>query len=88
MYISDRIIFSGNGGPEECAEFVRSVREYAFGAGKVRDNAFIADFVSTCFVAPAFFWYEELDEDIRHEWNLLRKALIDAYGSPNPRPDR
>ena len=81
--ISEEVHFSGTGGPPECREFVRSVRQQALKEGKSRDDEWIADYAATCFTDEAFDWFESLDEDVRLDWKLLRRELLIKYVTNN-----
>ncbi|KAG9038025.1 hypothetical protein FS837_001326 [Tulasnella sp. UAMH 9824] len=71
------LVFNGTDGEE--AEAAR--RE-----GKIRDNEWIVDLVSTCMRGQALRWYIELDDDTQSDWKLLRKAILRQYPSGTQPP--
>ncbi|KAG9015595.1 hypothetical protein FRB90_004772 [Tulasnella sp. 427] len=82
----DAVEFSGD---RSCYEFLRSVRTVAFKNGKHKDGDWMAGYASTCFVAEAARWFEDLDDEVQGDWKLLRKALIERFPmideqSPSP----
>lgn len=81
MMDSEYIAFCGIRG-ESCEGFIRAVRKAAFEAGKIRDDAWMADFASTCLDGPALRFYEELSPDAQGDWRLLRQALLMKYPLP------
>lgn len=76
------ISFYGREG-EPCEGFIRAVRKAAFAAGMIRDDAWMADFASTCLDGPALRYYESLSPDIQSDWRLLRQALLARYPLPD-----
>lgn len=56
------------------------IRRRALAQGKHRDNEWIAFLAASCFVGDAFYWYEELDEDVQNDWSRLRPALVARFG--------
>ncbi|KAG8974612.1 hypothetical protein FRC05_007088 [Tulasnella sp. 425] len=62
-------------------KFIRAVRKAAFNNGKHEDDIWCAQFASTCLEGPALDFYEELDEETRGSWKLLRKALLGRFSS-------
>ncbi|KAG8919377.1 hypothetical protein FRC01_001315, partial [Tulasnella sp. 417] len=74
--MDDDIVFRGEG---PCDVFLRRVRKVAFEKGKHKDGDWMAGYASTCFEGEALKWYEELDEEIRDDWNQLRKALLERF---------
>lgn len=74
------LVFKGVDGAE-AESFIRSVQRAARTEGRIRDNAWIADLVSTCMIGEALRWYVELDEDTQNDWKLLRKAILRQYPS-------
>ncbi|KAG8974638.1 hypothetical protein FRC05_007115, partial [Tulasnella sp. 425] len=48
--------------------------------GKHLDNEWIAFLASSYFVGDAFYWYEELDDDVKNDWSRLRPALVARFG--------
>lgn len=82
MDIPQDISFYGREG-EPCEGFIRAVRKAAFAAGMIRDDAWMADFASTCLDGPALRYYESLSPDIQSDWRLLRQALLARYPLPD-----
>lgn len=72
------IEFTGRDG-YECEEFIRAIRKVAYAAGKIRDDAWTADFASTCFSGRALRYYESLELEMQCDWRLLRHALLMKY---------
>lgn len=72
----------------ECEDFITTVLILARAEDKLRDNDWIVDFVSCCFVGEARRWYEELEEEIQQDWSLLRRALIRKYSWTEERRQR
>ncbi|KAG8991019.1 hypothetical protein FRB90_001494 [Tulasnella sp. 427] len=77
-------IFHGIDGIE-AEEWVCAVRQKALSERKQRDDNWIADFASTCFVGDALRWYEDLDESIQNDWRKLRTALLAQWPAPADR---
>ncbi|KIO30385.1 hypothetical protein M407DRAFT_20458 [Tulasnella calospora MUT 4182] len=73
-----RPLFHGHSG-EEAEQFVFSVRRRIRGAGKQKDNDWVIDFVSDCFVGDALRWHVSLDSSIREDWKLLEVAILAQY---------
>lgn len=68
-------------------EFLQQVRRTAFNKGKSQDFAWMAALAALHFSGDALKWYERLDDDTQKDWNLLRKAVVDKYGSePDEEP--
>lgn len=61
-------------------EFLKRVRGAAFRQGRSRDSEWMADMASLHISGDALKWYESLDDDVRQDWSLLRKAIIGKYG--------
>ncbi|KAG9027582.1 hypothetical protein FS837_004223 [Tulasnella sp. UAMH 9824] len=78
MDSEEDIIFYGMKG-ESCEGFIRAVRKAAFAAGKIRDDAWMADFASTCLDGPALRFYQDLSPDVQGDWRLLCEALLVKY---------
>lgn len=76
--LSEDIIFDGTGGADK---FIRAVRKAAFNHGKYEDDIWCSRFTSTCLEGPALDFYEELEEETRGSWKLLRKALLGRFSS-------
>lgn len=74
----DTLSFAGTN-PEECEAFVFAIRR-ALEQGKHRDNEWIAVFASSCFAGDAFYWYEELDEDVQNDWSRPQPAPVARFG--------
>ncbi|KAG8950782.1 hypothetical protein FRC04_007202, partial [Tulasnella sp. 424] len=66
--------------PKECEVFVATIRQRALAQGKHLDNEWIAFLASSYFVGDAFYWYEELDDDVKNDWSRLRPALVARFG--------
>lgn len=81
---TDHPIFHGVDGVE-AEEWVCAVRQKALSLQKQRDNDWIADFASTCFVGDALRWYEDLDENVQRDWRKLRLALLTQWPAPSHR---
>lgn len=74
----DFLSFSGPG--DDVLAFVQSVQRTAFLQNRQRDDAWIADFVSTCLSGPALIWYSTvLDKTTQLDWSELRRAMIQRY---------
>lgn len=39
----------------------------------------MADMASLRISGDALRWYESLDDDVRQDWNLLRKEIVSKY---------
>lgn len=76
--MNEKVLFHGREG-EACEGFIRTVREVAFGLGKIRDDAWMADFASTCLDGSALRLYESLDPATQSDWGRLRQALLTKY---------
>lgn len=74
----DDLTFSGVGGAE-CERFITAVRKKARAEGKLRDNDWMVDLVSSCLTGDALRWYAKLKRDQRDDWDLLQEALLDRY---------
>lgn len=70
--------FSGPGA-KECERFVAAVIKHAYEQGKLRDDAWMADFAATCMAEDALRWWSGLDREIRGSWELLRQAMFSKY---------
>ncbi|KAG9041036.1 hypothetical protein FS837_012804 [Tulasnella sp. UAMH 9824] len=46
----------------------------------------MANFAYVCFTKKALRWYEELDEQTRNDWRLLRGAILAKYTTPPQSP--
>ncbi|KAG8941871.1 hypothetical protein FRC04_004048 [Tulasnella sp. 424] len=77
------IVFYGKNG-QECEDFIRAVRKAGFHAKKIRDDAWMADFASTCLTGRALRYYESLSPDVQGDWRLLRQALLKEYPPAEP----
>ncbi|KAG8986180.1 hypothetical protein FRB90_004178, partial [Tulasnella sp. 427] len=70
--------FSGSG--DDVLAFVQAVQRTAFLQNRQRDDAWIADFVSTCFSGSALVWYSTtLDKATQYDWSELRRAMIQRF---------
>ncbi len=85
--VPEDLLFQGISGVE-CEHFIAAVRRVALSQGKQRDEAWIADFASSCFVNGALRWYETLSENVQHDWRQLRQALLAQYPAETPISDR
>ncbi|KAG8902755.1 hypothetical protein FRC01_009479, partial [Tulasnella sp. 417] len=75
------------GAPNEFgASFVQSVQKIAFMQNRIKDDEWIAEYASACFMDSAMEWYLGLDKDTRSSWEALRLALVQRYPSPKPPP--
>lgn len=81
---TDHPVFKGIDGVE-AEEWVCAIRQKALSLRRQRDNDWIADFASTCFVGDALRWYEDLDEDTQRDWRKLRLALLAQWPAPSQR---
>ncbi|KAG8975982.1 hypothetical protein FRB90_009360, partial [Tulasnella sp. 427] len=70
--------FDGKDG-SAAESFVVAVQRKARAEGKLRDNDWIIDLVSTCLTRAALRWYVDLDDDTQNDWKLLRKAILQQY---------
>lgn len=70
--------FTGKPG-ESASAFVLSVQRIAFRQGRDRDDAWLADYASTCFDDEALYWYLEQDEESKSSWRKLRSSLLSRY---------
>ncbi|KAG8904142.1 hypothetical protein FRC01_008853 [Tulasnella sp. 417] len=70
-----RIRFEGKSA-KEAEEFVAAIRGIALKEGKHKDHEWIAFFASSCFVGLALRWFEDLDFEMRCDWDLLRQAIL------------
>ena len=76
------LVFKGHTpGSISCADFVRAVRKHAVIEKKSRDDEYIADCAMSCFTDDAFYWSENLTKEVQEDWSLLRRALVEEYGS-------
>ncbi|KAG8916055.1 hypothetical protein FRC01_003406 [Tulasnella sp. 417] len=81
----DYVPFTGKNA-EEAEDFVHAVNRRAWAAGKLDDHTWMAKFAYVCFTKKALRWYEELDEETRNDWRLLRRAILDKYSTPPQSP--
>lgn len=78
-FLDENFEFTGTEGiPYQ--EFLKRVRGAAFRQGRSRDSEWMADMASLHISGDALKWYESLDDDVRQDWSLLRKAIIGKYG--------
>lgn len=77
------IVFYDKSG-QECEDFIRAVRKAGFHAKKIRDDAWMADFASTCLTGRALRYYESLSPEVQGDWRLLRQALLKEYPPTEP----
>lgn len=73
-----RFTFTGKPG-ESANAFILSMQRIAFRQGRDRDDAWLADYASTCFDDEALYWYLEQDEESRGSWRILRSSLLSRY---------
>ncbi|KAG8916771.1 hypothetical protein FRC01_002879, partial [Tulasnella sp. 417] len=81
----DYVPFTGKNA-EEAEDFVHAVNRRAWAAGKLDDHTWMAKFAYVCFTKKALRWYEDLDEETRNDWRLLRRAILDKYSTPPQSP--
>ncbi|KAG8979619.1 hypothetical protein FRB90_008045, partial [Tulasnella sp. 427] len=60
------------------------VKGVALKEGKVRDLKWTAAFASSLFFGNALRWLEGLDEGIQHDWNLMRRAILQRWAIEDP----
>lgn len=77
---SEDIVFDGTGGLG-ADQFVRAVRKAAFSLGRQKDDAWCAQFASTCLEGDALDFYEGLGEATQDSWKLLLNALLNRFRS-------
>ncbi|KAG8915463.1 hypothetical protein FRC00_004098 [Tulasnella sp. 408] len=82
MYSGEDIVFSGRDG-QECEEFVRAIHKAGYAAGKLRDDAWMADLALTCLSGSALRYYASLEREVKRDWDLLRSALLERYPPPD-----
>ncbi|KAG9048227.1 hypothetical protein FS837_000483 [Tulasnella sp. UAMH 9824] len=70
--------FTGTDGIE-AEMFIQQVRRAAFHEGKLRDDAWMADFAATCLSGEALRWHSTLDKDVRRDWIKLESAILEKY---------
>ena len=81
----DSPLFFRGGSSIECEEFIYSARQQAVVAGKLQDDAWMAQFVAAFFIGDALRWYDSLNLETQGSWILLRRALLDRYPAPSER---
>ncbi|KAG8906558.1 hypothetical protein FRB99_006672 [Tulasnella sp. 403] len=84
MVDGNALFFSGIDGVQ-CEEFIQIVRRRALTAGKQRDNDWIIDFVTPCFIGDALRFHAALDDEVKDNWSLLQRALLQKYPAPEER---
>ncbi|KAG8941872.1 hypothetical protein FRC04_004049 [Tulasnella sp. 424] len=82
----DDIVFMGRDG-YECEEFIRAIHKVAYAAGKIRDDAWMADLALACFSGKALRFYQSLGPEVQCNWQLLRPALLTKYARPDDDDD-
>ncbi|KAG8937220.1 hypothetical protein FRC00_007044 [Tulasnella sp. 408] len=80
------IAFRGRDG-HECEEFVQAIHKAAYAAGKLRDDAWMADLAVTCLSGKALRYYDGLEPEVKRDWSLLRPALVARYSPPDDDED-
>ncbi|KAG8983667.1 hypothetical protein FRB90_005845, partial [Tulasnella sp. 427] len=80
------IIFDGSD-PSKCYDLIQEIVDYAWKLGKDTDKKWIARFAATRFKKRAVAWYSRLSDEVKYDWDMLHKALIEKYPLP-PTPDR
>lgn len=78
----EAIVFSGRDG-HECEEFVQAIHKAAYAAGKLRDDAWMADMAVTCLSGRALRYYTSLEPEVKRDWSLLSSALLEKYPPPD-----
>lgn len=71
-------VFNGSDGAE-AEDFVTAVRRRAFAEGRQRDQAWMADYAATCLKGNAVRWFQALDREVREDWELLSRALLERW---------
>lgn len=71
-------MFSGTEGLN-AAEFIHEIRSKAIVANKQRDNDWLVDVASACFIGKALQWHTTLDPEIQDDWKKLQRALFEQY---------
>ncbi|KAG9043391.1 hypothetical protein FS837_009669 [Tulasnella sp. UAMH 9824] len=66
---------------EECSAFIQGVRNAAWEEGKIRDQAWMADFASIHLSAKALAWYARLPRDVQEDWSKLQEALVAQWST-------
>lgn len=79
------VTFGGSPG-ESSGDFIQAIQRVSFQQGHVRDDHWIADYVSTCFNGDALHWYSELDSETQESWRKLRTALLRRFPAITPSP--
>ncbi|KAG9022977.1 hypothetical protein FS837_006061 [Tulasnella sp. UAMH 9824] len=67
---------------KECGVFLQRVRAAAWKEGKLRDQVWMADFVSLHLSDRALVWYFRLSPEVRRDWPQLEAALVDKWMPP------
>lgn len=80
----DPLLFQGIDGVE-CEEFIFAIRRKAIDAGKSKDNEWLLEFASSCFIGDALRWHIELDDEIAGDWRRLQRAMMLEWPAPKSR---
>ncbi|KAG8930702.1 hypothetical protein FRC00_001011 [Tulasnella sp. 408] len=72
------LVFRGTDATE-AEEFVAHIYQVAQREGRIRDDAWIADFAVACFIGDALRWYDELEPEVQNDWRLLKRAILQKY---------
>ncbi|KAG8937579.1 hypothetical protein FRC00_003742 [Tulasnella sp. 408] len=78
----ENIVFRGRDG-QECEDFIRAIHKAAYAAGKLRDDAWMADVAVTCLSGRALRSYLTLEPEVKRDWSLLSLALLERYPPPD-----
>ncbi|KIO23442.1 hypothetical protein M407DRAFT_27049 [Tulasnella calospora MUT 4182] len=81
-FFDENFTFNGTEGMAY-EEFLQRIRRVAFSQGRSRDPAWMADLAALHFSGAALRWYESLDQDVQHDWDRLRQAVVGKYGDGN-----
>lgn len=78
MANSEMFMFTGSP-TEDVTLLLNHVQRAAFGQGRQRDDAWCADYASTCLSGNAMRLYAELDAGDRDSWTKLRLVLLERF---------
>ncbi|KAG8906335.1 hypothetical protein FRB99_007115 [Tulasnella sp. 403] len=84
--LEEDLLFTGEGGRDECTNFIRSIRRIAFEEGRQRDDSWVADRVAVCMTGQALIWHLSLDGDISSSWERLQRAMIAKFAADDITP--
>ncbi|KAG8988908.1 hypothetical protein FRB94_000333 [Tulasnella sp. JGI-2019a] len=68
----------------DCQKFILSIRKYARALRRLRDPAWIVDYVSCCLDGEAQLWHIRLSSEVTEGWVELQIALVEHYSHPDP----